>query len=365
MYDILLPLSPPHANPILVPQPPPHLPSLFPKPSKPLPPHLDFLNKPPTTYIGQVPLIPLLEAGPLDDTRETHRSAPKQPTTPQRPLFYALSSSKYPLINLAPPPRPGAFANGTFALSEDLPERDQLLPYLLDPPSETRSDSLATRDVQDVLPVDPKAGSGQGWAWPVNALGAMLFLVGSMIAAALLWKKRRSGRPMPTQKEKVAKATVDEKTALLDGTKEKEVKRSVTFVEPALPTKDESTIDNTDNNESKKDSIEGAPKKKSTRRRVRGKKKPKTSGIVDEEQDDEGDEDGSPGNASDGATANAAKSPKKGEKPLPELPREMSAVDLTHLTPERHEGDDKERLSISDTVIGMSLPIPDGSQANG
>lgn len=278
--------------------------------------------------------------------------------TPQRPLFYALSSSKYPLINLAPPPRPGSFANGTFALSEDLPERDQLLPYLLDPAVE-RENAVATTEVMDVstnVPENRRLGGGhsQGWLWKVNVLGAIMLLVGSLLALLLRWKRRSKTQSKDTKGEKLMRAKkAGEKTPLLeqgktlekDTLKEKDAKRTVSFAIPATDQGDADAVSIPEGTEA------GTPKKKSTRRRVRGKKKPKNPALVGGEDDIEDDgEEGSPGEASDVASAKSGK--LNGEKPLPDLPREMSAVDLTHLAPQQGEGDDKERLSISDTVIG-------------
>jgi len=77
-------------------------------------------------------------------------------------------------------------------------------------------------------------------------------------------------------------------------------------------------------------SPEPKAKKKNNRRRVRGKKKQNGS-VSDDEED------------------SITGSPKlKGDKPLPELPRAISTTAL-------EDESDKERLVISDEVIGMSM----------
>lgn len=145
-------------------------------------------------------------------------------------------------------------------------------------------------------------------------------------AGAAVWSSR--------SKSKVAVSpSAEEKTPLLIAKVEKD--RSVTFEEPVLgrpiesadtapliPNDNAALADSVDLNET--------PKKKSTRRRVRGKKKPK-NGIVGKEEDGEDDQDEEGGS--------------KGEKPLPDLPREMSVVDI-------RDEDDKEKLTISDCIIG-------------
>ena len=120
VYDILLPLVPANANPILVPQPPPHLPSLFPVHEDSAHSPYDIHAKPPTTYIGSVP--PALLLPPARSTgEEADTPVAKVPPTRQggsrrtnKPLLFALSTESYPFINFAPPPRPGSLSNGSF-----------------------------------------------------------------------------------------------------------------------------------------------------------------------------------------------------------------------------------------------------------
>lgn len=339
VYDVLLPLSPASANPILVPQPPPHLPSLFPLPADPHRSQLDLLSKPPTTYIGAVPYPPALPPPNTSNDLEldvttgqttSSDAASPRPTTarPSKPLLYALSSTSYPLINFAPPPRPGSLSNGSFVLSEDLPERDQLLPYLLDPPAEDRTVTPAIEGAPTERPrLREKPNAGKGWVWWVMGVLATLVLCG---IAAVGFNKR------PREKQSVSPA--NEKTPLLADLRPKsESERTVTFVEPVAATS--SSVANGG-------AIveDGAtPKKKSTRRRVRGKKKKKddsasTAGEGDDNGDEEEKADGS--GSGSGSPLNA-----KGEKPLPDLPREMSSTNL-------QDQEDKERLAISDTIVG-------------
>lgn len=349
VYDILLPMTPSTARPILVPQPPPHLPSLFPAPTEPIPSHLDVLSKPPTTYIGTVPFPLALPPAPLGETADNqsqrephhHRSPAhdshdmRQPISQAKPLFYALSSTSYPLIHFAPPPRPGTFANGSFLLSDDMPERDQLLPYLIDPPEEEKG----------LIPVSPdtalieypririKDQESKGWWWWLAGVLSALLVSG----IAVFNLNRRA-----SVKNATGTSVISEKTPLIDApiVVKSESARLVTFVEPVVAKSEaDGSVD-----------ADGAPKKKSTRRRVRGKKKKEgvASGSEEKTADGEGDEAGddderdeSPGPS---GTASVGKKDKP-EKPLPDLPREISSTDLK-------DHDDKERLAISDTVIG-------------
>ena len=87
-------------------------------------------------------------------------------------------------------------------------------------------------------------------------------------------------------------------------------------------------------------------KKKSARRRMRGKKKSRGPNAVthDDGHEDEDDDD----DKREASSSSPRGIARKGEKPLPELPRELSLTGLA-------EEDEKERLSISDVVIGQSL----------
>lgn len=171
----------------------------------------------------------------------------------------------------------------------------------------------------------------------MNVVMAAVILAGSVVMG-LSWRNRT--------RISVLVPEVTEKTPLVD----RESKKSVKFVN--VPDEsaeiDGDKVATTD----PPPSTEMPAKKKSTRRRVRGKKKSKQAngndrdspdGNVDDEDDDDGMEDDK---------GSVAASPKgKSDKPLPDLPREMSAVDLTQPTQDP-DGEDKERLTISDTVIG-------------
>lgn len=92
------------------------------------------------------------------------------------------------------------------------------------------------------------------------------------------------------------------------------------------------------------------PKKKSTRRRVRGKKKKPdataatAASLIPEEHEGENEDED---HEKDKEDVSPRPTPKGGNKPLPELPRELSSTDLL-------DYQDKERLAISDTIIGES-----------
>ncbi|WWC85381.1 uncharacterized protein L201_000244 [Kwoniella dendrophila CBS 6074] len=325
VYDILVPLDSPSANPILVPQPPPHLPTLFPPTSRPYQHFMDLANKPQSTYIGSIPLqlalppsenatIPLTSNKTEEEGSESKRAGPK-------PLLYALSSSAYPLINFAPPPRPGSLTNGSFILTEDLPERDQLLPYLIDPPKDDKALVIAQPSAQPISYIREREIPRRGWFWWIlSAIGTLLIICGVALT--------RFARGPRT---KQSSSPADEKTPLLiapEGSINLEEKSTTDVASPPIlapPVVDLSEEIPT-------------PKKKSTRRRVRGKKKrSNSSAAILEEGGEDDDEAGGAGSSSPS---------KKDEKPLPDLPREMSSTDLLD-----HE--DKERLSISDTIIGF------------
>ncbi len=300
VYDILQPLT--QSNPILLPQPPPHLPSLFPLPANPHPAHLDVLSKPPSTYIGQVSPLAL---GPViiqdNGSSEGHKHPQIRST---KPLLYALSSSSYPLINFAPPPRPGSLTNGSFLLSDDLPERDQLLPYLLDPPNDDKG-LIESSEVSETWGLKEKEQpSGFGWFIFSGLCGVVL-----CVLAVFGYGRRKA--TIPNQ----------ESAPLLESVPREKM---VTIVESPIESRPTDTSAPND---------ETTPKKRSTRRRVRGKKKRRDSSAalldVDEDEEDE-EKDGSMSGSPRGSA----------DKPLPDLPREMLS---------KH---DKERLAISDTVIG-------------
>lgn len=296
---------------------------------------MDIHAKPPSTYIGSVPFVLALPpaSDDPDNTSSTPLNEESQSVIQPKPLHYALSSTAYPLINFAPPPRPGSLTNGSFPLSEDLPERDQLLPYLLDPPAEDLSVQQANGlEMSDAGGLTQKPVHNRGWLlWVLGVISALAVCIAAITGYG--WrsaiKVKQATTPPP----------IDERTPLLPL---QEDKPRVTFKEPQRIETESSLLEN----EKRETSIileeddQATPKKKSTRRRVRGKKKPKDgsgSGLSGKEGEDDDNEEDSSG------------SPKSGEKPLPELPRVVSSVALLDDT---HE---KERLVISDSVIGTFL----------
>jgi len=320
VYDVLLPLAPANSNPILVPQPPPHLASLFPPTA-----HLDIRARPPSTYIGSVPFRLTLPAAPQEDAPAS-RPAERESSRPRsKPLLYALSSNSYPLINFAPPPRPGSLANGSFLLSEDVPEQDQLLPYLLDPPAE----DMVPAVTGETGLIDPSPTPRPAKKWLKWTLAPLLCVLLSATGLAGYLRNRKAVKQSITP--------VDEKTPLLiaaeKDTPELPAKpeKSVTIIEPnssAAPVKPGTPVADED----------ATPKKKgSNRRRVRGRKKKNGASKEGEGEDDDEDDDGT--------ASPPASVVKKDDKPLPELPREISSTALSDM-------DDKERLAISDTIIG-------------
>ncbi|OCF71965.1 IRE protein kinase [Kwoniella mangroviensis CBS 8886] len=325
VYDVLLPLDSPSANPILVPQPPPHLPTLFPPTSRPYQHFIDIAKKPQSTYIGSIPLQ--LALPPSSENVSEPLSDDKR-----KPLLYALSSSAYPLINFAPPPRPGSLTNGSFLLTEDLPEKDQLLPYLIDPPTEDKALVLAQQSTLPMSNIREREIPRRGWFWWIlSTIGTLLIICG-----IALTQFARSPRV------KQSSSPADEKTPLLitpsseESTSEART-GSAKVEEKSLPGDIASPPTLAPPVESEE---VATPKKKSTRRRVRGKKKRRDSSAAILEEGGEDDEEDKEGSGS-------GVSPKKDdEKPLPDLPREMSSTDLL-------DQEDKERLSISDTIIGF------------
>lgn len=332
VYDILLPLSP-SAKPILVPQPPPKLETLLPMPSNPNQEHFDIHKKPPTTYIGSVPHQLAITDGSDSDGKK--QKSPSPPPPGARPLLYALSSASYPLINFAPPPRPGSLANGSFPLTEDLPEKDQLLPYLLDPPAETEKtiDGPPGGDASFLDGLQRRRDLRRTWIfWIVGILTTMGL---AMLAVFRLGKRstvKQTATP-PNEKEPLMAAVPVENvpTPL-------EVERAIVTPPAAdMP----NPLDRHDATTPKQEDVK--PKKNNGRRRVRGRKNKNKKGTGTEDGDDE---ELSP----DEPAAAGALSPASGEKPLPELPRELSTTALDDMH-------DKERLVISDNIIGESLLV--------
>jgi len=307
VYDLLLPMAPSSAKPIIVPQPPPRLESLFPLPTNPDKAQYDIHAKLPTTYIGSVPYQLTIPANDSEQTR------PPASEISDKPLLFALSSSSYPLINFAPQAKPGSQANGSFPLSEDLPTRDQLLPYLLDPADEEKTIDPAPETI--VQGLRRRETASRSWIFWVAGVLATLVMAGIAIAELSPRKTvKQTGTP-PNEKEPL----------LLEDAFKSASPKSVRakLPDPQAVSTDAKPVG---------DALSPAPKakKKNNRRRVRGKKKQNGS-VSDDEED------------------SITGSPKpKSDKPLPELPRAISTTAL-------EDESDKERLVISDEVIGMSM----------
>jgi serine/threonine-protein kinase/endoribonuclease IRE1 len=306
VYDILLPMAPSSAKPIIVPQPPPRLESLFPLPANPDKAQYDIHAKSPTTYIGSVPYQLTISANDSDQTR------PPASGVSEKPLLFALSSSSYPLINFAPQAKPGSQANGSFPLSEELPTKDQLLPYLLDPADEEKTIDAAPETIMQGL--RRKEAVGRSWIFWVIGVLAALVMAGMATFALSQRKSVKQTETPPNEKEPL----------LLNAFNP----ASPRPVRVKLP--DAQALSPDAKLEGDALSPEPKAKKKNNRRRVRGKKK--QTGSVSE--DDEDSITGSP--------------KPKSDKPLPELPRAISTTAI-------EDESDKERLIISDQVIGMFI----------
>ena len=350
VYDVLLPLAPASSKPILVPQPPSHLPDLYSLHGKSCPVRNDILKQPLKTYIGAVSYPLVLPPSVSKMVEEIDENSSVHPANPhgqredtlsesrqRKSVLYALSSTSYPLISLAPPPQPGSLTNGSFFLSDDLPERDQLLPYLLDPPLEEQSVKPAQPSgVNKYSGLWDKANPGRRWLWLVAGVLGGLVLCGLMIMGLV---KRQSLRQAGSiQSDKTPPLVPSNATAF--ASKTAVVDEGLSIAE-TTSTPVSSVGD---------DALTQFQKKKASRRRVRGKKKRRGSEsafVEAEAEDDENDE----GEDSVSLTTTYM---AKGEKPLPDLPRELSSNGL-------HDFDNKEQLAISDVVIGQSFCRDDTS----
>ncbi|RXK38342.1 IRE protein kinase [Tremella mesenterica] len=338
VYDILLPLTS-GAKPILVPQPPPHLPSLFPLPAKVPTSQLDIRNRPPTTYIGALPLSVDPSEEPTNASRSPTRNVPGDSSSHRR-LLYALSSDSYPLINFAPPPRPGTLANGSFLLTEEVLEQDQLLPYLLDPPKEEVRLIEGAEEHRDVGPKGRRTVKGM---WPVFMLGALVSL-GAMAVGITRWSKSAAQQHItaPTEKTPLLVQDVLELQApnvVVTPPEVVQKRLGVTFETPKSETGDSNGTTLAPSGDLESGNV---LKKKPGRRRVRGKKKKRDSPGQEEQEggEDEAEYDDR------GEGSSTSPSPHIREKPLPDLPRQLSTVNLK-------DENDKESLIISDSVIGF------------
>jgi serine/threonine-protein kinase/endoribonuclease IRE1 len=303
VYDVLLPLSPLTAKPIIIPQPPPDLESLLPLPSNPDQQHFDIRAKSPSTYIGSVPLQLALPGPDGAPTR-----------APEKPILYALSSHSYPLINFVPTAQPGQHVNSSFPLSEDTPDKDRLLPYMIDPAAEEKTIDPAPETLLDGL--QRRTGRAGRWIFWVIGVLAALVLAGFGVAGLIGRKTIKQTATPPNEKEPLLVLTESEKPRISFADDTAGESSSITKPVHSAEVKEDDK-----------------PKKKNGRRRVRGKKKRSDSHAPKDGGDDDDDD------------RSSVASPVKGDKPLPDLPRAMSSTAL-------EDDNDKERLAISDNVIG-------------
>jgi len=278
----------------------------------------------------------------------------------KRPLLFAQSAASYPIVKIADiPPQPGK-VNGTFVLSADLGVDDQLASgeklstldqmqrhareqRLIDPPSEESmriAPPESTESQLDQLIRQQEDDRKTWWRYFIAESVAVCVLV----VGVYRWAFSKATKAAAGAAEKV----VSETTPLLSPPTEDEKKITTPVVRfEALPEVNGTSDPNT------------PPKKKSTRRRVRGRKKRRNS-VGPELDRDEGD--GAESNndditdaasptpseerASSGSNGSnsATKSDSKPEDKVVTLPRSTSSVSLN---------DELERLVISDTVIGF------------
>ena len=326
-----MPLSHASANPILVPQPPSSLGSVtaFAKHPSQRP---KVFGRPPSTYIASVPSYLALPPGKTDGQPNQSNTDGSDIST--RPLLYALSSESYPLVNIAPIPRPGALVDGLFVMSDELPYHEQLLPYLLDPPAEDSTPAVTDEEGKSPLSLPRQTYSMKLW-WIFGVLCSMLVIGGTVTR----WYRQTSVKQSASPTEERSSLLAEMEVPVLS-------EKTVDIVEA------ESSINaNSSDNLGPLDDVESTPKKKTNRRRVRGKKKkgdaPSVSFAV--EGDDDEDEDKGEGSSNPSpVTSPPATVLKKDEKPLPELPKVMTATDLV-------DAGEVDRLNVTDIELGKFI----------
>jgi serine/threonine-protein kinase/endoribonuclease IRE1 len=312
VYDILLPSTPATAKPIIVPQPPPRLESLFPLPTNPDQSQFDILAKPPTTYIGSVPYQLAIPGNESDQTR------PPTARNSDKPLLFALSSSSYPLVHFLPQANPGSQVNGSFPLSQDLPAKDQLLPYLLDPADEEKTiDPVPETVIQGLR---RKESAGRSWIFWV--IGVLVTLVMAGVAIVGLGQRKTVKQTVTPPNEKEPLLLKD----AFEAASPKPVRAKLVKSRDTPPASKQEVDGLVTSPEAK------SKKKNEHRRRVRGGKKKQNDSTAGDEH-------------------SVTSSPRsKSDKPLPELPRAISSAAI-------EDESDKERLVISDKVIGKSPAV--------
>lgn len=345
----MIPLSPASNTAVILPQPrAPAVKDLFPS----LPAHHPALlgaAKSPSTYIGKVDFLPTLPPVPSSDDNSSEKIPPA--AADPRPLLFAQSSSSYPLVKVFDhPPNPVTKINGTFILSDELPTSDDLLPAngglgplerhareqrLLDPPKEesVRISAPESTEAQLDLLIRQREDEHRRWWWIMAAEAVGVVVTG---IAVYRWAFTKATKAAAAEKP------LTDQSALLTPLSLDDEKRAAT------PTVRFEALPDTGSNGGNSDT----PKKKSTRRRVRGKKKRRNSvgpELDRDEADGDGDGDGDDAE-NDGMSSTSDERSKseerKVEKPLPDLPRNPSSISV-------HDHDQQERLAISDTVIGF------------
>lgn len=328
VYDVVLPRGSHSSYPVILLQPPVDLASIMiaPPESHPSRPQYDdLLKKAPSTYIGSVT--------PLGASLDPFKLGPK-------PVLFAQSSNAYPLVSFAPPPRPGTLINGSFDLLDSPTERnDKQFPFLLDPP-EYEHPTIDGPETPTPGIEAPRKGRGWKYSWSMFIIESLAVIGGGI--SLYRWGF--------TKATAIAAGKHDQPIVVsLNGDDKLPVTPVVRF--ETLP--DASAVGSTEPGT--------PPKKKNVRRRVRGrgnKKNRRRSGSVGTPGDGEGEDgeedewtfengtnaNGSGSSGSLGLNGTGHLSSGSIDKPLPDLPRNLSSITLQ---------DEAERLQISDTVIGF------------
>lgn len=270
------------------------------------------MAKPPTTYVGSTPIFndpqPDVEVG--TNNTPPHRHTP----TFRFPLTYALSSASYPLINFAPPARPGQLTNGSFHLSDALDDTERL-PFLLDP---------AVPKELILPPTDLLVQPGRTYI-----IGKWIFITLAGILLALLgflsgrWRTKRS-------------FGIVEDPQVYRAKKQLQLAPKPVATQPLAPPAPEASVPTVlqDSNKqavAEEDSAGQSTtlRKPNARRRVRGGKKRRGKSEDCDPKDGSGS----------GSGGELLLSEKLQAKPLPDLPIEDGVLVM-------------DKLTVTDTIIG-------------
>ncbi|ORX39751.1 hypothetical protein BD324DRAFT_614856 [Kockovaella imperatae] len=354
VYDILLPLAHPSANPILVPQPPSSIRSVSAVNSDDGQ-RANVFGKAPSTFIASISsaYLSLPSTGSDSSPNQSDIGDDGVEVIAPRPLLYALSSDSYPLVNFAPPPQPGHLSGGSFVVSEDLPT-----PYLLDPPKENAVPAIT--DQEEKTPLEPSHLPDSGVESPSRKIiWSLVGLLASLSILGAFWFGKNRQTSVTTSNaipdERTQLLVIEEKSAVVE--KVDPVSKSLEPItvtsRPASDDSEADAIDTASKKETvntaikKKDDAEATPKKKTNRRRVRGKKKKdnQVSFAVASDDEEEDDDKTTVSSKSSSKASPPSTVLKKDEKPLPELPRVLEANDPVG-------PNDTQRLVISDEAIG-------------